>query len=229
MKVPINSNKGRGINRGAFVCKVPGCWIRVQTMGELDLHIRNGHARKEFQCSECAMSYETEGALASHQKSHSLSRKFVCDYCGSRFESEQNLLNHRRKEHVEPFKCRYHITISNSKGGKRCKFEALSQKELYDHIIADHPVKRFKCKLCPLSFNSSASRWKHTNREHVKKGDLKGESPVKMPALESAIMEHDEDSLTYTTLLPRAQDSTDAASSSTADPSEPGLYRFVFA
>eukprot|EP00116_Pleurobrachia_bachei_P008006 sb/3468268/ len=164
--------------------------------------MRNDHPRKEFQCSECARSYDTEPGLTKHQQLHSLSRKFVCEYCGLRFEEKRLFLAHRRTNHIknEPFRCRYHIRGSNSKGSKWgnkwCGFEALSMKEVYDHIIADHPVKRFKCKFCPLSFDYSGSRWKHETKEHVKKSEdnlpARGESPDEMPELESAILEHDE-------------------------------------
>ena len=59
---------------------------------------------------------------------------------------QQNLTVHVNRCHInKTYRCRY----------KGCGVKKTSQEELYEHIKSDHPVQRYLCDTCPISFSTS--------------------------------------------------------------------------
>ena len=114
-------------------------------------HISGG----KYHCSNCCKLYNTETELQQHvcvikrlNTKQVKENKFECKTCGKLFFLKYILNRHIRCVHEkikQTYRCKY----------KGCGVKKTSQEELYEHIRSDHPVRRYLCDTCPMSFNTS--------------------------------------------------------------------------
>ena len=116
-------------------------------------HIRCVHEKiKQFSCPYCHYRCYLNSRLTSHLTTHSGIKNYKCTHCDYAAVTQHILTVHINRHHInKTYSCRYKI----------CDVKKTSQEELYEHIRSDHPVQRYLCDTCPMSFNNSQTLKRH--------------------------------------------------------------------
>ena len=79
-------------------------------------------------------------------------KNYKCTHCDYAAVRQHDLTLHINTHHSnKTYWCRY----------KGCGVKKTSQEELYEHIRSDHPVLRYICDTCPVTFNNPTLLKKH--------------------------------------------------------------------
>ena len=97
----------------------------------------------------CGYLTDSRAHIEKHKATHSEKKEFKCTQCNYSAIIKHHLTSHVYRHHNSnrTFKCKY----------KQCGVKKPSQEELYEHIRNEHPMKKHRCDVCPMSFGDT---WK---------------------------------------------------------------------
>uniref|UniRef100_A0A1Q3EYD9 Putative zinc finger protein 79 n=1 Tax=Culex tarsalis TaxID=7177 RepID=A0A1Q3EYD9_CULTA len=148
-------NKGPPNEERPFVCNV--CYLSCKTYAHLHSH-RSQWGYKQFQCSQCELSFRGPSCLKRHELSHLDSNVFKCNHCPKTSRSYDSIRNHiaTHRMPADKFNC------------KPCNKVYKSRNGLVLHNISKHGVQgKFQCQFCPASFLRSVFLLGHQKRSHL--------------------------------------------------------------
>ena len=142
-----------------FTCHI--CNKMFVKKGHLARHIKAVHekqAQARYKCSYCAYCTDNSSYLKMHEATHSGVGVYRCPECEYTATHKYQLNSHIYNNHTnQTYKCRY----------TGCGVRKPSLGELYEHIRSEHPVRRYTCNKCPMSYDTQAylNRHKVTHEE----------------------------------------------------------------
>ena len=147
----IERRNANPVKEKMFNCET--CGKIFSRKGELKQHVRFVHKKKKkFSCTYCHNRFLTNQDLTRHLATHSGVKNYKCTYCDYAGVRQQHLTLHINARHTnKTYICRY----------KGCGVYKTSQEELYEHIRSDHPVLRYLCDTCPMSYSLSQYLKRH--------------------------------------------------------------------
>ena len=85
------------------------CPARFYFKFDLNAHMRNVHAEKNFLCTQCEFSTRLKGNLDKHIEAvhGSQERNFSCHICGNKFRDEKQCKKHLELHSGKKYKCEY--------------------------------------------------------------------------------------------------------------------------
>ena len=128
-----------------FKCETCGKFFSLKM--NLKSHIRCVHETiKHVSCAYCHYRSYTNQSMKTHLATHTGVKNYKCTHCDYASVQKIHLTAHINRHHTnKTYRCRY----------KGCGVKKTSQEELVEHIRSDHPVQRYLCDTCPMSFNTS--------------------------------------------------------------------------
>lgn len=130
-------------------------------------------------CSTCAASFNSFGLLLTHtNKDHKLTTGILCEVCGLHFKDASLLRIHIKTIHEQ-------TCILCTVCGE--KFE--TKNKLLTHERNKHN-KRYKCLVCPETFQSHYKRSWHMASEHKNRSEIKCLHCPKTFVFRSTMMSH---------------------------------------
>ena len=73
-----------------YPCQYKCCSVKCDSEEALMSHYQT-HPKRQFQCSECPMSFDLKLHLSQHTAIHSGEKRFQCEYCDKRFSLSHHL------------------------------------------------------------------------------------------------------------------------------------------
>ncbi|XP_049883218.1 zinc finger protein 836-like isoform X3 [Pectinophora gossypiella] len=133
-------------------------------------------------CLACGASFYTFGPLLYHtNKDHKGTSAILCDVCGQHFKDASLL--------------KLHIKTIHENTGVLCtecgeKFETQAKLKTHQKNIHDMESKKYKCLVCPLTFQSHYKRSRHMASEHKNRQEIKCLRCPKTFVFRSMMMTH---------------------------------------
>ena len=120
----------------------------------LTKHIRTVHDKQtRYKCPYCRYCTDLKHDLTRHVATHTGDAHYKCTLCDYAAVRKVSLTSHIYKQHTnKSYKCQY----------KKCNTNRSTLAELYEHIRLDHPVERYRCDVCPMTFGSQNYLNNHT-------------------------------------------------------------------
>jgi len=69
------------------------CTVKCDSEEELMSHYHT-HPKRQYQCSECPMSFDDKIVLSQHTAVHTGEKKYQCEYCDKKFTTQLNRTSH---------------------------------------------------------------------------------------------------------------------------------------
>lgn len=138
---------------GAYPCKLCGTDSICLSSYRLHKDYFHGHDEgniRKYQCGQCSMSFQLRANITRHVQSH-------CSSQLKRVKKEKSTRTKQRSKREERFSCKY------------CGLDFFTQQGLRMHEDVSHEpfsneVRRFKCSLCPRSFNYRPNIKRHLQK-----------------------------------------------------------------
>jgi KRAB domain-containing zinc finger protein len=145
--------KTRRVSRKEKTHKCDTCGKMFARRDGLTEHIRTVHNKiARLSCPYCKYRTDNQGHLTRHISTHTGEKQFKCTQCDYTGAQKQHLLHHIYRQHTnKTYRCQY----------KKCGVRKSTQEELFDHIRSDHPLQRYTCDVCPMSFKDSTTLTRH--------------------------------------------------------------------
>ena len=143
----------QGVSGKEKIHKCNTCEKMFVQKGHLTKHIRTVHEKvARLSCPYCKYRTDCQRNLTRHISTHTGEKQFKCTQCDYTAVQKSLLTAHMYNNHTnKTYKCRY----------QQCDVKKPSQEELYEHIRTEHPVQRYVCESCPMSFSTSKHLTSH--------------------------------------------------------------------
>lgn len=102
----LGAGPGPGGGDGGMLEKCQYCYKLFADRVQLQIHLKEHNALKEYKCLNCNKMYASLNYLKLHYKMHADEKPYRCTYCDKRFTFSSNLyVHHRIHTGHKPYRC----------------------------------------------------------------------------------------------------------------------------